>query len=278
MKVALPYTMPAEVRRLLWLIGVSGLVAMGIVWMAILVSRISTSAATASPWLLPSAGFLAVGFIVALRELATLPLAADDPRRAVLAGLASVTLLLTLAAAWVPPTSVALVVILAIVIVGEEAAAWWLLRRGGGAFLPAGRENLSAASDVPCPALPMERTGAALQPDGEEAEVEEAEDEQMLPADVLQQLTRSRSESGGEIIYGLLRAEFTVGQRQEWLSVAFCPPLASRPQCTAHFADGTSGVLEVEEVETYGVRLMIRLPQPVAAKQSLLVELFAEGK
>lgn len=272
MKLALDYPFPGELRRLLSLVGLSGLAAFAVVAAVMLLRRAVTPIEITSPWLLLGCGCFALLLVMVLREVASAACNEHDRRHRSIAVLAGAALLLSLAALSIPPTSAAAAVVLWIMVLAEESLYW--LKPWSGRSIARFWPMIAIHSPIAALEKPVEPT--AIHQTVHDA-VEESESEELLPADVTQQLTRSRTEAGGESIYGMLRAEFTLGERQQWLNVAFCPPLATRPQCTAHFADGASGLLEVEEVETYGVRLMVRLPRPAEIAANVLVELFVES-
>ena len=58
---------------------------------------------------------------------------------------------------------------------------------------------------------------------------------------VTQQLTRSTTTQGGDLLCGALRLDLAAGQRTGNLHVAFCPPFAGTPEITAVQADGPEG-------------------------------------
>lgn len=132
------------------------------------------------------------------------------------------------------------------------------------------REAPTAPLDEPPCAAPMDRTDAG---ELREEELEEAETE--FPAGYLQQMSRFRDHDGGEVIHGLLRAEFTAGQRVHHLHVAFCPPLPASPELSFEQVDGAEASVSAGQVESYGARLDLRLARPAQEGESAVVEFYA---
>lgn len=98
-------------------------------------------------------------------------------------------------------------------------------------------------------------------------------DSPQLRAEVTQQLTRARGEHGGELLYGLLRADFQAGERTQTLHVAFCPPLDKLPELTVEQIEGPHLSIKPTQVETFGARLDLRLEKPARGPSSAVVEL-----
>ena len=97
------------------------------------------------------------------------------------------------------------------------------------------------------------------------------------PADLVQQLTRQRDESGGETLHALAQAEVPAGDRVAVLHLAFCPPLEAAPQLTAHALDAEDAEVKITTAESYGVRLEVRLPKSAAHPRRLLVEVLGRA-
>ena len=95
--------------------------------------------------------------------------------------------------------------------------------------------------------------------------------EPFLPPGTVQQLTRSE-EHGNEVIYGLLRAQFEVGERLQQLHVAFCPPLAEQPDMQAFVAEGPGATVRISQLETFGARLDVQLDVHASRAEEVLVE------
>jgi hypothetical protein len=103
----------------------------------------------------------------------------------------------------------------------------------------------------------------------------EATDETISDA-LVQQLTRHRTESGGESIHAILRAACEPGDARVALHFAFCPPLASAPKLAAYPIDDSGAEAAITVAETYGARIELRLPRPAAAGDQVLLEVVGE--
>jgi hypothetical protein len=103
------------------------------------------------------------------------------------------------------------------------------------------------------------------------AEIAEASEEESYPANLLQQIVRTR-EGTGEAIHAVLRAEFQVGEQMHVLHVAFCPPLAEAPHLEAVVTGEFDADVKVTGAYSFGARLEVQLAQPALEPISLLVE------
>jgi len=92
---------------------------------------------------------------------------------------------------------------------------------------------------------------------------------------VLQQLTRIRTEGGREAIRGLLIAEFAPGERQVTLYIAFCPPFERLPQVEVNVADDSDAAVKLTQLLHNGAQLDVRLPQTADENTTVALELFA---
>jgi hypothetical protein len=119
----------------------------------------------------------------------------------------------------------------------------------------------------------IDRNKPARDVENEPRDIDEAIE--TLAANVLQQLTRIRDESGVESIFGTLRAEFAAGQRHATLHVGFCPPLAGAPAIEADPADGPDATVKVVQAFPHGARLEVRLSVPASEACSVLLEMTA---
>jgi hypothetical protein len=88
---------------------------------------------------------------------------------------------------------------------------------------------------------------------------------------VLQQLTRSRTTDGQDVIQGSLLAEFAPGERSVVLYVAFCPPFERLPQVELE----SSADARLMQTLHNGVQIEVRLPRAVKAAESATVEIYA---
>jgi hypothetical protein len=82
----------------------------------------------------------------------------------------------------------------------------------------------------------------------------------ILPAKgVTQQLTRSTTAEGGDVLSGWLRLDLAPSQRTGNLHVAFCPPFAGTPELTAVQLDGPEARIKIAQLLPYGARLDVKL-------------------
>jgi hypothetical protein len=98
----------------------------------------------------------------------------------------------------------------------------------------------------------------------------------MWPAKgVTQQLTRSTTAKGGDMLCGALRLDLAAGQRTGNLHVAFCPPFAGTPEITAVQADGPEARIKIAQLLPYGVRMDVKLSAPSDKPSAVLVQFSA---
>jgi hypothetical protein len=110
------------------------------------------------------------------------------------------------------------------------------------------------------------------QPLAESTETDEAE----IPDGLLQQVTRT-IDGERESIHALLKAEIAGGDRLGVIHVAFCPPLATLPELTAHAVDCDDVDMRISQSETFGARIEVRLAKKSALSRSILVELLGSA-
>ena len=94
--------------------------------------------------------------------------------------------------------------------------------------------------------------------------------------DVLQQLTRSRTATGCEVISGWLRVPVAVGQRSASVHVAFCPPFARTPKTSAEQLGGPDARIKMVQLLPYGVRFDLKLAAVSEVPDVLLLKFSAE--
>jgi hypothetical protein len=92
---------------------------------------------------------------------------------------------------------------------------------------------------------------------------------------VLQNLSRSRTTSGEEIIEGTVLAEFAPDERTIALHIAFCPPFERLPHVEAEVLDDTEANVKVAQVLHNGTRLEIRRTAPHNTPLAISIALFA---
>ena len=101
-------------------------------------------------------------------------------------------------------------------------------------------------------------------------------DQEMLDQDVLQRFERSISPTMGEIIHGTCRARFAVGQRQESVHLAFCPPLKNQPVVEVETVDGPAATVKVALLVPHGARFDIRLDESPEEQGDVVIEFFVQ--
>ncbi len=97
-------------------------------------------------------------------------------------------------------------------------------------------------------------------------------DDEPLEPTIVQQFVRRQGVDGGETIEGLLRAHVARGQRHATAHVAICPPLGRVGECFAEACDGPPSSVKVAQLLAHGVRFEIKLDEPAAEADSVVVE------
>jgi hypothetical protein len=188
--------------------------------------------------------------------------------------------------AYVLPSVLALLTLISLTIPGTPLLALmlaWLIVLAGEAaqlhfhFRPSWASTLSPpplpAPPAPIPPpLPSEIETELAEAEFTETETAEAE----IPAGLLQQVTRVL-EDDRESIHALVQANIAANDRLAIVHLSFCPPLANRPELTAHALDMDDADVRITQAETFGVRLEIRLPKVASAERSFLIELLGSA-
>jgi hypothetical protein len=104
-----------------------------------------------------------------------------------------------------------------------------------------------------------------------DAEAPAAVDESEIPPGLVQRVTRIR-ENDRELLHALLQAEVPADDRIAVVHLAFCPPLAARPELTAHAMESEDAEIRVTQVETFGARIEVRLTQAEEEPRRVLIE------
>jgi len=102
-----------------------------------------------------------------------------------------------------------------------------------------------------------------------------ADDGILLEPGVSQQVTRSRTDQGGEIVTGLLRAELSAGERNCSLHVAFCPALSQEPCVEVIPLAGAAARVKAADVQVFGVRFDVRLTESSRQRQEVIMHFTA---
>jgi len=92
---------------------------------------------------------------------------------------------------------------------------------------------------------------------------------------ILQRLFRVRDESGQEVVYGTVRADFEAGQRTAVVHVGFCPPLSHIPEIEAESFPGTPSRIKIVQALAHGTRMDVRLPTPAENDRHIWIDLAA---
>jgi hypothetical protein len=92
---------------------------------------------------------------------------------------------------------------------------------------------------------------------------------------LLQQVSRSRTAEGADLVHGTLVAVFTPGERTATLHVAFCPPFEFLPTVDAEPVDGPDCSVKVEQILHQGARLEVRLARAGTTYERVTVEFIA---
>ncbi len=97
----------------------------------------------------------------------------------------------------------------------------------------------------------------------------------MPEKDVSQHLVRSSTAQGGDMLCGVMRLDFSAGQRTGNLHVAFCPPFAAIPEITAVQVDGPEARIKIAQLLPYGARMDVKLAEPSDQAAGVLVQITA---
>ncbi len=165
-------------------------------------------------------------------------------RRAAIEALPRIAAIVLLAALTLPGTSPMAVALAWFVLASAELATW----------IPRGRSRPRQA--------PLARTAVSE---------EEAAEEEISGA-LVQSLTRERTADGGESLHALVRAACEPGDQVAVVHLAFCPPLATAPELTAHVLDESGGEARITLAQSYGARVEVRLPRAAVEGQAVLIE------
>jgi hypothetical protein len=183
--------------------------------------------------------------------------------------------------AYVLPSVLALLTLISLTIPGTPLLALllaWLIVLAGEAaqlhfhFRPSWASTLSPPP-LPAPPAPIPPPWPSeIETELTETEATEAE----IPAGLLQQVTRVL-EDGRESIHALVQANIAANDRLAIVHLAFCPPLANRPELTAHALEMDEADVRITQAETFGARLEVRLPAVVPAERSFLIEVLGSA-
>jgi hypothetical protein len=149
-------------------------------------------------------------------------------------------------------TAMEALIVLWLLFAAEEGWAWfWFLKRGQNDFVPV----------KPAPTAPTVE--------------ENSSDPFLMPAEVTQQLTRSRAADGTEQLFGWLRMPFAAGQRTGSVHVAFCPPLEMTPEVEVEQIDGPDTRIKTAQLLPYGARFDLKLSAVAQSPTTVVLQFMA---
>jgi len=163
---------------------------------------------------------------------------------------------------WLPGCNIVALLGFLAVVAGEEFWAWhgMLPSRRASSPLPNSGEGQGVRTELAI-------TSSPSLPPAHDDLIEEPEP----VSDVLQQLTLCATAEGGRDLSGWLRLPLVAGQRSGILHVAFCPSFAQSPQVQAEAVSGPDSRVKVAQVLPYGARLDVKLDEPAAPGQNVLI-------
>jgi hypothetical protein len=92
---------------------------------------------------------------------------------------------------------------------------------------------------------------------------------------IVQQLTRTTTGDGADVLRGLLYAAFSAGGRATSVHVAFCPPFRERPRIEFRQTDGPPARIKLAQLLAFGARFDIKLPTPAQGGETVALEISA---
>jgi hypothetical protein len=95
---------------------------------------------------------------------------------------------------------------------------------------------------------------------------------------LIQQMTRTLTPHGEEIIRGSLAVRIDRGSRMAAGHVAFCPPFVERPSFHVESDDRENATLKVSQLFPHGARIEVRLPQMARADITVYVRFIAQAR
>jgi hypothetical protein len=191
-------------------------------------------------------------------------------------GLLTASVLGLAAAVSLPESPLLPTIVLWFVVLGGESATWFVrLRRERTRTFSDPLAGDRAAEDTA-----VREAGSVMrQPDTvRDAAADwpfDDESSEVLPKGVSQRITRGREESGGEMVYGIVRCDFAPGQRQQNVHIAFCPPLQRKPQLSMDQVEGPTARLRPSIVETFGAGVEVKLKAASSEPSSVQVQFYA---
>ena len=165
----------------------------------------------------------------------------------------TIAVIITVASLILPGTPILGTLLALIVLLGAETASWF----------PSASRYLDRFFHLR-PLLLVQSRGESATEDTE------------TPPGLFQRLTRVR-EAAGESIHVLASAEIPAHDRLGVVHVSFVPALASRPELTAHAMDTDDIEVRLTQVETFGARMEVRVPQAEPQPRHILIEVLGSA-
>ena len=185
--------------------------------------------------------------------------------------LPSLSLLAILTAIAVPGTSVLGIVLVGLLFIMGEA----IIYRSRKRLIPVATAGITLDSVEP-------ESGTAIleTPTICHEYVEDVYDTSELPApNVLQKLTRYRTEEGVDCLKGWLRVDIPAGYRAQNVHLAFCPAFEKAPSITVQPEEGSvSCRIKTVQSLPYGAHLEVKLPKPSSHDQTLALSFNASAR
>jgi hypothetical protein len=236
-----------------------------------------------SPMLLLATGAGAIGFAALLRfawfSATKRARQTADRARSIALALPMISLVLLAGALSLPESSTWAVVGLWGMVVAGECGVWFVAyrrtrtRRDGSHETESRRGSWLARWTRG--RRERVRQVSSQSPERHTARDDDSCDEELLAPDVSHKLARRRTIAGNEIVEGLWRVPFAPGERATSVHITFCPPLAAEPKVTVNQLDGPAASVKVGQVQTFGLRLDVRLSS--AALQATELVLHVES-
>ena len=92
---------------------------------------------------------------------------------------------------------------------------------------------------------------------------------------VVQQLTRSTTREGVDVLRGSLHATFPPGLRTLSIHVAFCPAFAERPRVDFRQTSGPAARIKLAQLLAFGARFDLKLAAPAEVDETVVLEISA---
>jgi hypothetical protein len=81
------------------------------------------------------------------------------------------------------------------------------------------------------------------------------------------------SDESGESITAIERVLFEPGQRHQTIHFSFVPSLIAIPEITTHIVEGPPASIRIDEMQTFGARLELKLSQKYEEPVELIIQI-----